>query len=514
GPSPISKIREWLDTCNREHDHHCSISNPADDPDPTASTVFRPEWLIDSSERCLVRSQPGDRYVALSYVWGMGPNQRKSEPEGSAKLLKSNIEMYRDGLPERDVPDTIYDAIRLSRKLGLKRIWVDRLCIVQDDEAQKEAHVRHMADIFSGAYLTIVAAHGDAETGLGQSHDELVLKSRWHTRGWTLQEYMYSRRCVFFFEDTITWECHCDLWENTPPSILKAIQRKPTPVCTIAPAEAILGYRHTTWPDLDEYARIAMEYSARKVTVPEDALRAFAGITHMLSRVFPGGFIYGMPLMFLDVALLWRPQASIRRRAVMKPPFLPSWSWMGWWFDGVPADMILWRAAADYVHDTLAWGKGGTAPKRLQPTSGFKFKSTVTWSLTDRQASVPVANTGLQYRDLRARKTPATVLPAGWSKSGSHYFKYDGDPDTTFKYPVPDEMLEFVAISTVIERRGSHLFSEEQFQANRDVEEYIYIVNVLWIERIGGIAYRRGLGHILEKAWDAQHKEDGEILLG
>uniref|UniRef100_A0A8H7NAS3 Heterokaryon incompatibility domain-containing protein n=1 Tax=Bionectria ochroleuca TaxID=29856 RepID=A0A8H7NAS3_BIOOC len=132
----------------------------------------------------------------------MGPNQRKSEPEGSAKLLKSNIEMYRDGLPERDVPDTIYDAIRLSRKLGLKRIWVDRLCIVQDDEAQKEAHVRHMADIFSGAYLTIVAAHGDAETGLvqldprrpppargggfrpqGQSHDELVLKSRWHTRG-------------------------------------------------------------------------------------------------------------------------------------------------------------------------------------------------------------------------------------------------------------------------------------------------------------------------------------------
>lgn len=618
GPSPIAKVREWLDTCNREHDHHCSISNPADDPDPTASTVFRPEWLIDSSERCLVRSQPGDRYVALSYVWGMGPNQRKSEPEESAKLLKSNIEMYRDGLPERDVPDTIYDAIRLSRKLGLKYIWVDRLCIVQDDEVQKEAHVRHMADIFAGAYLTIVAAHGDAETGLvqldprrpppargggfrpqGQSHDELVLKSRWHSRGWTLQEYMYSRRCVFFFEDTITWECHCDLWENTPPSILKAIQRKPTPACTIAPAEAILGYRHTTWPDLDEYARIAMEYSARKVTVPEDALRAFAGITHMLSRVYPGGFIYGMPLMFLDVALLWRPQASIRRRAVMKPPFLPSWSWMGWWFDGVPADMILWRAAADYVHDTLAWGKGGTAPKRLQPTSGFKFKSTVTWSLTDRQASVPVANTGLQYRDLRARKTPATVLPAGWSKSGSHYFKYDGDPDTTFKYPVPvedlpeqgtyeppvgelaypgpllsfrsktaffevdyseslaprdadcppvavgniwtksnrwagtfrahdgwlgvqssnygrdqDEMLEFVAISTVIERRGSHLFSEEQFQANRDVEEYIYVVNVLWIERIGGIAYRRGLGHILEKAWDAQHKEEGEILLG
>lgn len=607
--SPVSRIREWMDTCGREHDHHCAAGS-SDRDRPT----FRPVWLIDSAERCLVRAKPTDRYLALSYVFG--GHRGRDGPDVGVQLYKTNLEEFQDALPDGDLPPTVVDAMRLSKKLGLKYLWVDRLCIVQDDEEEKENHIKHMAYVFANAYLTIVAAHGTINTGLlplnprhsappsrglraaasaaAQSHEEKIVDSTWSIRGWTLQEYMYARRSVFFFENDIAWECHCEIWQGSPSSALKSI-RGGKQGCPAPPSTAAYAYRHPPWPDLDEYARIVMDYSGRRLTVVDDTLKAFSGITHVLSRVFPDGFVYGMPLMFLDIALLWRPQASIRRRVTSRPPFLPSWSWMGWWFDGMPADLVLWRAAADYVEESKSVSAGRKS-KRLQPLHFFKFKSTVKWNLTDRQASVPVVNKGLQYRDMRNRKGSGTEPPIGWERSGSH-FKYDGDENTVFRYPIPvekppeegsyeppvgeaafpgpflsfksqsaffevdrsatltlrdamnpsvaigniwaksdrwagqfrahdgwlgvqssnydgNELLEFVAISEVSERRGSYLFSDEQFNANKDEDEIIDIVNVLWIERIGAIAYRRGLGHILKRAWDDQDKREVDILLG
>lgn len=594
--SPVSRIREWLDTCNREHDHHCCESSSSID-----TSTFRPTWLIDSADRCLVKPKPTDRYVALSYVWG---SARRGEEV--ARLVKANVDVYEDAIPEEDLPQTIIDAMWASRKLGLRYLWVDKLCIVQDDREEMEKHTQHMAYVFSNAYLTFVAACGDIYTGLTplnprrqgpmglgkatEDHEAMLKKSKWNTRGWTLEEGLYSRRRVYFFEEAITWECHCDLWQGTP-SVTKAYRGRKEG-CMNALSEAEFAWQHPPWPDLDEYARIASDYSRRRVTVVDDTLRAFSGITHVLSRVFPGGFLYGMPLMFLDIALLWRPAASIRRRAVLKPPFLPSWSWMGWWFDGVPVDLVLWRAAADYVVE-----RNATKSKRLQSPIAFKIKPTLTWALTDRVNSAPVTNDGLQYRDLRSKRSSAAQYPPGWSRAGQH-FKHDSDDDALFKYPIPvedppeegdypppagetafpgpclsfrttsaffeveydatlsareaemnppvavgniwsktnrwagsfrahdgwlgiqssnydgDEALEFIAISTATERKGSHVFNEEQFNANKDVDEFLDIVNVLWVERIGDVRYRRGLGHVLMKAWDAQDKEEVDVLLG
>ncbi|KAM6539856.1 hypothetical protein FALCPG4_001608 [Fusarium falciforme] len=77
-----------------------------------------------------------------------------------------------------------------------------------------------------------------------------------------------------------------------------------------------------------------------------------------------------------------------------------------------------------------------------------------------------------------------------------------------------EERLEFIAVSTATERRGSHVFDTELFEEHMDADEMIDIVNVLWIERIGEVAYRRGIGHILLKAWEAQAKEEVGVLLG
>ena len=640
--SATSRLREWLDTCNAEHHNHCSppsgkapataYSGSESDSDLSSRSgsrprtrpgeepaTWRPAWLIDVVEKNLVRAKPTDRYIALSYVWGTSPPPKRGSavgpPEPPLQLMRSNIDALELGIPEQDIPLTISDAMWLAKKLGIRHLWVDRLCIVQDDDNDKESHIQHMAFVYSNAYLTIVAAHGDAYTGLtalnprrtprqprtsSKEHNELLLASRWNTRGWTMQELLYSRRAVFFFEDTVTWECHCDLWQGPVSGPVKAVRPRQGK-CHNRMSTAAFGFQHTPWPDMDEYARLAADYSARRVTYVDDTLRAFAGVTHVLSKVFPGGFLYGMPLMFLDVALLWRPQASIRRRAVTRPPFLPSWSWMGWWFDGVPVDLTLWRAATDYVEDTRA-GKRGEEDRRFHSTHMFRIRPTVQWSLTDRNATAPVVNNGFQFRDInrqKSRRSSVAALPPGWMKAGSAFYKHDSDPDTVFKYPVPveeppekgeynnaavpgemtfpgpylsfkttsgifevdyfatlsprdsmsppiavgnikmsrnrwvgsfrahdgwlgvqssnydgDERLEFLAISTAMERRGSHVFPPERFDEFADEDGIIDIVNVLWVERIGGVAYRRGVGHVLLKAWEAQARDEVDVLLG
>jgi hypothetical protein len=136
----------------------------------------------------------------------------------------------------------------LVNLLGLRYLWVDRLCIVQDDLANKTAQINSMGYIYGGAYLTIVANAGyDANHGLkgirgisaakaesdfsiekrqnanakdvlhGQSrqrHHHLVAQSTWNERGWTLQELVFSPRALFYHENTVTWECHCAIWHE------------------------------------------------------------------------------------------------------------------------------------------------------------------------------------------------------------------------------------------------------------------------------------------------------------
>lgn len=64
------------------------------------------------------------------------------------------------------VPATIQDAIILVRKLNIRFLWVDRLCIVQDDEASIHSSIEQMASIYAQSYFTLIATEGDSETGI------------------------------------------------------------------------------------------------------------------------------------------------------------------------------------------------------------------------------------------------------------------------------------------------------------------------------------------------------------
>jgi len=98
--------------------------------------------------------------VALSYCWG-----------AAATLMhqKSNSVSLRtdEALHTSKIPATIRDAIALVQGVGERYLWVDALCIVQDDLVSKGVHLTQMGLIYSLATFTIIAAAGeDADAGL------------------------------------------------------------------------------------------------------------------------------------------------------------------------------------------------------------------------------------------------------------------------------------------------------------------------------------------------------------
>ncbi|KAK3615480.1 hypothetical protein LTR22_027420, partial [Elasticomyces elasticus] len=117
---------------------------------------------IDVTRHCIVDLNDGERYVTLSYVWGDAEQLWfKREEEMSLRRPRSLFSK------QHLIPRTVRDAIRLVREIGERYLWVDALCIIQDDDDDRLEQIQHMGDIYHECVLTIVACCGkDADYGL------------------------------------------------------------------------------------------------------------------------------------------------------------------------------------------------------------------------------------------------------------------------------------------------------------------------------------------------------------
>jgi hypothetical protein len=162
-PRYANQVREWIGACDNLHGHVCvpeSISQRLKE--------YVPRWLIDTHERCIVPGLSAHRYLALSYTW---PETRGSSTSTSPvlrTLLLHDANIADFQRPEflsheaivQQIPMVIRHAIEFSHVLGERYLWVDRLCIVQNDLGDEGtiSQVAKMDKIFAGAYLTIIAA--------------------------------------------------------------------------------------------------------------------------------------------------------------------------------------------------------------------------------------------------------------------------------------------------------------------------------------------------------------------
>jgi len=140
-------LRGWLGTCETSHVPSCV---------PQTATFFFPFRVIDVFEYKVVTNPRNHRYAALSYVWGAAP---------MLKPMRSNMQMLsqRGALGPSStfsppVPLTIQDAITVCQNMGLRFLWVDALCIIQDSDKDKGQQIGAMDKIYGSASLTIVVS--------------------------------------------------------------------------------------------------------------------------------------------------------------------------------------------------------------------------------------------------------------------------------------------------------------------------------------------------------------------
>jgi hypothetical protein len=453
----IDIIRQWLQHCDCAHGKDCQSS--AYIPVPQCSIN-----LIDLHQMRLVTVTGARTYVVLSYVWGNVE---------TLQTTKANFESFQETNalnPESDslkIPETIRDAMRLSAALGQRYLWVDALCIIQDEEPEKkQAQLDVMGSIYANAYLTIVAAQGkDASHGMrGVGHGSQprnipchivrfpglqplqlhrargpdILKSPWVYRGWTYQESTLSRRILIIGKEFVDWNCKSATWNEE----LIIRNKRGLTQNLMVNGDPGQMYEVRPWPCMPEWHKIAMHYGPRQLGFDSDAEPAFSGMLGVMSRFFHGGFHFAIPEMFFDIGLLWRPFINLRRRQVNGDSYSkklpPSWSWLGW--EGAAN---CW----DYIYCSDYLIKDPVNP--LAEKEKIIITPLVHWTRVidlgeELRATTPILNS---YCTLRSRYSEIqTNLEVGWSVhsnpaglEGRKYFYTHSDigDDVHFAYPIP-----------------------------------------------------------------------------
>lgn len=144
-------LHRWLQLCESHHGVRCS--QPAwIDPSELPSKLC----VVDVNQMNVVNAPEQCRYAALSYVWG------RSCANDYFRTSKDNFAALQQeqGLRPQCLPQTVKDAIDLASEMGEKYLWVDSICIIQDDPVVVNAQINQMDLIYAQAVFTIVAATG------------------------------------------------------------------------------------------------------------------------------------------------------------------------------------------------------------------------------------------------------------------------------------------------------------------------------------------------------------------
>ncbi|KFY88624.1 hypothetical protein V500_06230 [Pseudogymnoascus sp. VKM F-4518 (FW-2643)] len=354
-----SQIIDWLQTCDR--DHEGCYYPPDNNSVQRGKTNFKfceevqsNFRLIDVELECIKDARLGDRYIALSYICNLPSMFTMRKDNAELLYVEGYLERIRPGLPK-----TINDVIDLVKAIGEKYLWVDSLCLINDNEGDIALGIRIMNSVFQGSYFTIVAASGDdANAGLwgvvsdtkekmaqqspevGIELKAMLSKSEYSKRGWTLQELTLSRRALIFVDNRVFFTCQSANWDETSSmdrltSLVESDTSEPR-ICGLP------GPLDGAFPSLSAYLELFEEYSRRELRHDGDALRAFYGLIRPLFGGMKTSSAEGLPAYYVNAFMLFTsPSSNLRRRHEFA-----SFSWAGWagelkwprenliWYDG------------------------------------------------------------------------------------------------------------------------------------------------------------------------------------
>jgi Heterokaryon incompatibility protein (HET) len=360
GDENRATFRSWYNDCLTRH--NCGSAAISISWTPTRlldlGTSTSSEWklCIPKLDRTLV-----PQYTTMSYRWGDGQ---------FLKLTSRLMDSFRSGKLIKSLPRAFQDAISVTKDLGIRFLWIDALCIIQDDEDDFHNECAQMSNIYRYSNCNIVAACGrDPFTTMFQERcfDSLQIgqfKSVWNsdnsthvdqydfdqvvdmnylwndfldctvfTRGWIFQELHLPSRLLYFGKNQVHWVCLnqsvCDIWPNNEPPIPPG-QASHKLVDSLKYTKVELSTQ--IWYSLVE------SYSRLSFTVAEDRLLALSGLANTFFDRTQDEYFAGHWEMGFERSLSWyrgnryRPICRDRIESHIQVPqrsshIAPSWSW-------------------------------------------------------------------------------------------------------------------------------------------------------------------------------------------
>jgi hypothetical protein len=346
----IAMIQKWSLTCLQTHPS-CSHRKESQ----RLPTRVLDVGTIDGLEEPYLFESNGKRgtYITLSHRWGIMSKQFRT--------TKANLNDHQTQISLQDFPALFQDTIEVTRLLGIRYLWIDCLCIVQDDGEDWERECGRMASIYENSYLTIsalLATHSgqglfatrlesvepvlfrmlDGKlVGLRPSTPSLtdaVKSSVLDTRGWILQERVLSPAILHFGDSQAYWECPGGQAEGVYPvmqshasSLIKnLLHEAQRPGCDLYPQGHFIAWY-----------KIIEKYTRKRLTVERDRLTAILGMATRFQKLFGVTFLAGLWAEDLHRGLLWRDltKGSIagmgplsNRERKKHQVISPSWSWV------------------------------------------------------------------------------------------------------------------------------------------------------------------------------------------
>ncbi|KAL8419318.1 hypothetical protein RB594_002514 [Gaeumannomyces avenae] len=376
----ISLVQSAIVDCERDHER-CR---------PRTSETFFPTRLIDlgargpASNPTLVvtaqspRTSSNRKYATLSYCWGSS-----SEAASQLTTTRETFTQRSNGIPLNTMPNVVQDAIAVCHAIGIRYLWVDALCILQDDREDWARESELMGKVYAHSYLTVCAAnsnscrqpflqrvhasskflafrsetypHLDSKRMLfqGRLHKGEVggrwgnipgfLDSKWFDRGWVLQERLLPLRCLVF-KDQLFINCNDRIISGAGGNVDDNVQGEMTITGVIDKTKRILEHhRRPVWLAARFWDDIVMNSTSLELTNPNDRLPSLAGLAQQFGAAMeflPSDYLAGLWMPFLPTSLLWlrlsRKYRSIAERleALRSPRSSGAASWSPLSLDG------------------------------------------------------------------------------------------------------------------------------------------------------------------------------------
>jgi hypothetical protein len=293
---------------------------------------------------CLVSGSEckGD-YATLSHCWGS---------KQIITATRQSIAAFRTNVPWDQLSKTFQDAILISQALGLSYLWIDSLCIIQDDQEDWELESAAMSQVYLCAFLNITASAA-SEGSIGcfilrapqvqldylnpngspsglfaigprpRSFAEDVLSGPLIRRGWVVQERILSRRRLYYAIDQLHWQCSeiaeseyvmathelQQDWKNSTALIMNRVASKND-----------ITMMNAAWHKMIE------DYTMCSLTIEDDKLPAMSGLASCFAASTGYQYAAGLWKETMPAGLLW----GVSNRGMCKRPLgyrAPSWSW-------------------------------------------------------------------------------------------------------------------------------------------------------------------------------------------